>query len=347
MRPLHTCRCDLKNSPRLLAILVCLLSVGRHALAQDLNVDARRFAPPLDPNGSLVLEPTGTPGHLAYNVGLVNSYAYRPLVLRDASGNEVAVPIAHQFSSDVVLNTGLGKRFALGLRLPVVIHQTGDDTSNLGLQLSGGGFGDPAIDGKISVIPRGPLGGFGLATMTRLTLPLGDRQSGLANGAATGELRFLGDLDWIFAALRVSAGLTVRRQRTVLNDTYGDEMPWAIGILFRPRALGIDSQGRWQWFTEASGAVSLVPKFASSRASPAMYGVAARYSFSKDISALLGVQLPLDSAMGVPGVRAVLGLSWAPRFEDADEDGIADDADDCPELAEDRDNVEDDDGCPE
>jgi hypothetical protein len=57
--------------------------------------------------------------------------------------------------------------------------------------------------------------------------------------------------------------------------------------------------------------------------------------------------LPLDSAVGVPAVRGVIGISWAPRFEDADGDGIGDDADDCPELAEDPDHVEDDDGCPE
>jgi hypothetical protein len=68
---------------------------------------------------------------------------------------------------------------------------------------------------------------------------------------------------------------------------------------------------------------------------------------AKDFSALLGLQLPLNSAIGVPMVRAIIGISWAPRFEDADGDGIADDADDCPELAEDRDGVEDDDGCPE
>ena len=56
---------------------------------------------------------------------------------------------------------------------------------------------------------------------------------------------------------------------------------------------------------------------------------------------------PLDSAVGVPSVRFVIGISWAPRFQDADADGIADDKDDCPELAEDKDGVEDDDGCPE
>jgi len=133
----------------------------------------------------------------------------------------------------------------------------------------------------------------------------------------------------------------------LLTNTYGHELPWAVGLVLRPRALGIDNQGKWQWFVEAGGAVALSPNFAQSRTSPAAWGLGARYAVAKDFSALLGVQLPLNSAVGVPTVRAIVGISWAPRFADADGDGIGDDADDCPELAEDRNHVEDDDGCPE
>ncbi len=51
--------------------------------------------------------------------------------------------------------------------------------------------------------------------------------------------------------------------------------------------------------------------------------------------------------MGSPRVRGVLGLGWAPRFYDEDDDGVADDDDECQELAEDRDGFEDSDGCPD
>jgi hypothetical protein len=109
----------------------------------------------------------------------------------------------------------------------------------------------------------------------------------------------------------------------------------------------LDSQGRWQWFVESSGAVAVTPSFASRRGSPASFGLASRYAFADGFSAMAGVQLPLDSAVGVPSLRFVFGISWAPRFQDSDGDGIRDDADDCPELAEDFDGFEDDDGCPE
>jgi hypothetical protein len=43
----------------------------------------------------------------------------------------------------------------------------------------------------------------------------------------------------------------------------------------------------------------------------------------------------------------VLSVGWAPRSHDRDHDGVPDDVDQCPTIAEDRDGFEDNDGCPE
>jgi hypothetical protein len=75
-------------------------------------------------------------------------------------------------------------------------------------------------------------------------------------------------------------------------------------------------------------------------------GVSSRYTAGA-LSLLAGVELPLNDAVGSPSVRPVLSIGWAPRFEDADGDGIADDLDDCPEVAEDIDGFEEEDGCPD
>jgi hypothetical protein len=344
---MSTCRCVLRKILSLVVFSFCLRGTGQSAFAQDFNADVRRFAPLTDPDASLALQPTGTPGPGAWSTGFVSSYARRLLVLRDASGRE-SVPIADQLSADFLFNVGLGERLALGLRVPTILQQKGDANAPLGWQVPRTALGDAAFDAKAVLIPRGALGGYGLSSFARMTAPTGAPQSTISNAGVTGELGLLGELDWIIAALRVSAGVLVRSDKQVLlGDTYGHELPWAVGLLIRPRALGIDNQGKWQWFVESSGALALSDKFAKARTSPASFGLGARYALAKDFSALLGVQLPLDSAVGVPSVRAVFGISWAPRFADADKDGIADDADDCPELAEDRNGVEDDDGCPE
>jgi OmpA-OmpF porin, OOP family len=342
------CRRARRRIVSLTAFLLCLRGTGQSAHAQDLKLDVRRFEPPTDPDATLALQPTSTVGHGAWSVGIVNSYARRLLVLQDGSGRERAVPIADQLSTDFLFNAGLGERLAFGLRLPMVVRQGGDAFGPLGWQLPRSALGDVALDMKATLIPRGSLGGVGLASIARMTAPTGEANSTISNAGVTGQLHLLGELDWIFAALRMSAGVLVRSERQApLGDTYGQEMPWAAGIVVKPRALGLDSDGKWQWFVESSGALSLAPKLAGRRTSPAAFGLGARYAFAKDFSGLLGVQLPLDSAMGVPSLRVVIGINWSPRFKDADGDGIADDADDCPEMAEDYDHFEDDDGCPD
>jgi hypothetical protein len=62
---------------------------------------------------------------------------------------------------------------------------------------------------------------------------------------------------------------------------------------------------------------------------------------------LIGAELGLDKAVGVPSVRGVVALQWAPRNHDSDDDGVPDDKDECPDLPEDRDGIQDADGCPE
>ena len=354
IRPLSTCRQStqkidpsLQLGSALVAFFLFLFGTCNSAWAQVSTFDIRRFSPPTDPHGSLVLEPSSTAGHGAWTAGFVESYAHRLLVLRDESGREAAVPVAEQLSFDAMFNVGIGDRLALGLRLPVIMDQTGDAFPT-GWRVPRSALGDATFDAKATLLPRGSLGGIGVAAVARMTVPTGDPNSTISTRGVTGELRLLGEIDWIIAALRASAGVMVRsEQQVLLGDTYGQELPWAVGLAIRPRALGIDSQGRWQWFLESSGAVAVTPSFASKRGSPLVFGLASRYAFSQDFSVLTGVQLPLDSAVGVPSLRVVFGISWAPRFRDSDADGIPDDKDDCPELAEDFNGFEDDDGCPD
>jgi hypothetical protein len=67
----------------------------------------------------------------------------------------------------------------------------------------------------------------------------------------------------------------------------------------------------------------------------------------RDWSVVVGADIGLDDAIGVPLVRGVVSLGWAPRAHDSDDDGVPDDVDECPDLPEDRDGIQDQDGCPE
>lgn len=333
-----------------LSTLGCLLSLSLAAQAEVPALDLRRLELPTDEAGGLYTEPAKAPGHLNWNAAAVASYANRLVVLKDGSGAEVAVPVRHQFSLDYLFGIGLGDRVALGVSLPSVVHQSGKSLAadvQGAVALPKAALGDLALSAKAVILPAGDLGGFALAALARVTLPTGDPTSYVSENSATGELRVLSELSLVALTVRATVGAKVRgSETTYVNQAFGHELPWGAALLLRPQALGWDDKGRWQWGLEAHGAVALTPSFAAKAATPAALGATARFTPS-ELSLLAGVEIPLGSAVGVPSVRAVLGLGYAPRFLDADHDGIEDAKDECAELAEDRDGFQDADGCPD
>jgi hypothetical protein len=333
-----------------LLVSALALVTGSAGAADVPSLNLRRLELPTDDQGGLYTEPARAPGPLNWNAALVASYANRLVVLKDDAGAEIATPVRHQLSLDYLFGVGLGDRVALGLALPSVLYQTGTNISDRvsgAAALPKSALGDVGLSAKAVLLPAGELGGFSLAALARVTLPTGDPTSYVSDGSATGELRLLSELSLVAFNLRATLGAKVRGSQTsYIDQAFGHELPWGGALVVRPQALGWDDKGRWTWSVEAHGAVALTPSFAAAAGSPAVIGAVARYTPS-EISILAGVEAPISSAVGVPSVRGVLGLGWAPRFYDADHDGIEDAKDECAELAEDRDGFQDGDGCPD
>jgi OOP family OmpA-OmpF porin len=341
--------------PFALLFVVSFFAVSARADFPSVNV--RRFSPPSDPNGSLYLEPAPTAGPWAFSAAAWFSYAWRPAVLRDGGGNIVSKLVSDQATADAVANLGLGQRFALGFDMPFVLYQTGDKSgptdATASLKLPAQALGDLAIYAKGNIISYSSLGGFGLSTILRYTAPTGDTSSYLGEGASTAEARMLGEYRLIALAIQATAGLRLRfEQRDVLRRTFNNEIPWGVALSFRPQALGWDDKGRWAWVAEVYGAALLPPSNAARNRGqrapvpPVLAGLSARFT-PGDVSMLLGVQTSFTQSFGSPPFQVNASLAWSPREHDADHDGVKDDVDQCPELAEDKDGFEDADGCPD
>ncbi len=334
--------------PRL--ALACLATSLAGAAGADPvpSLDLRRFQAPADPRGALYLEPADTVAAGEWNVGLLASYANRLVVIEVEDGEVAAAPLQHQISMDYVASVGVFDRLALSVSVPTVVYQQGDDAQGLSPDIDAlprTALGDSALGAKLELVQPGDLGGFVLAGLGQLTVPSGDERSYLGEGAVTGDARLLGELKTVGVALRGSVGAHFRSEfETYFGERFGHDLPWGVGLSVRPEIFGVDPEGRWEVDAELHGAVSATPDFASGPQSPTLGGLSARYRIG-DVSVLAGAELPLTSAVGSPRVRGVLGIGWAPRFYDADEDGIPDELDQCPEQAEDQDGVEDTDGC--
>jgi hypothetical protein len=349
-------------------------SFAPRALAADPapSLDLRGFYAPTDPNSGMHVESATSPGTGEWSVGLWGNYVYRPITLRDPASGEVGFDVLeHQVTTDVVASIGIRKRLAFGFDLPIALYQGGSSPTAsservLGeMNLPRQAIGDLGLVAKLTLVQPvgGELGGFALALQERFTVPTGDEASFLGEGNVTSETRLLAEYRLVAIGLHATAGFKYRAEEERFGceavrpspsgadpclSRFGSELPFGVGLSFKPQVLGLDAKGRLTFFLEASGQLPLFPiaPFESERPARAALGLSARYALG-DVSLLAGLETSLTGGIGSAPLRAVLSIGWAPRAHDVDGDGIADEVDLCRELAEDLDGFEDEDGCPE
>jgi OOP family OmpA-OmpF porin len=343
------------------------------------SLDARTWKPPIDPDASMVLEPPSTQGPWRWNLSAWTQYAYEPVVLSYPYVYSGKSPVQHLVGADLVASLGIGQRVAVGVDLPAFLWQDGA-TGLPPSVVSGGavatsGIGDVSLRAKVTIVSDDRMGthaGLGLAALADVSLPTGDKTSFMGDGDVTGALALLAGYTVGPASVRASAGYAMRADPHVWPEaiqspcgfpcytppgpTYGGSVPWAVGVTLRPKALApsLDSGDRQVWELAAHGALPAGPVApfvgaGASMLSPALLAADDRVALGHyhDAYAVGGVEVGLDKAVGVPVFRGVLAIGWAPRSHDKDGDGVDDDADECPDLPEDRDGIQDKDGCPE
>jgi hypothetical protein len=308
--------------------------------------DVRNFAPATDPDATLYLEKPTTEGVGAYNVGVWFSYANELLLLESASG-ETASPVEHQLSIDYLASLAFTDRIAVGVALPTVVYQEGEHEELLtdDATLPQSALGDLRVDVKTTLLRPGTVGTLALGALARVTLPTSSELSFSGYDSTTGELRFLAELGYFTLKLQATGGVRLRPDVTVLDQTLGSDLPWGAAALWMLGSRADQGLG-WALAAETHGAIGLDPDFAEEIASPVLGGLSVRLR-SDDWSLLVGAETGLNAGLGAPRVRAVLAAGYAPRVKDADQDGLEDHVDQCPQVAEDSDDFQDSDGCPE
>ncbi|MCL2778347.1 MAG: hypothetical protein FWD73_10110 [Polyangiaceae bacterium] len=355
--------------PSIVACVAALLATPTMAHADQPSIDARTWRPSTDPSASMVVEPVMTPGPGVLSFAGFANYAYRPVTLSNSGvGMNSLRPVNHALGFDAVANLGIGTRLAVGADIPLVAYQTGQ-TGSPGLAATGSSsdkvpksaMGDIGLTIKGTLLPN-DAGGFGLAGIGLVTLPTGDRSSFAGEGSVNASARALAEYTLLFASVQASLGYHLRTNHhtwpapEIGGYRFGNEVPWSLGIMVRPGVLGIDSDNRQRWEIAAHGALPAGPVGpfgsgdpGSSALSPVLLGASNRIELGhyRDAFVLVGAEVGLNQAIGTPVVRGIVSIGWAPRDHDRDHDGIPDDVDQCPDIPEDKDGFEDDDGCPD
>ncbi len=312
-----------------------VLFLASRANAQELDVE--RFKPAVTADGWVNAEGSGVhPTEDPLEFGLFLNYGRNQLVAVDAAGNVVNRYVSGRLGFDVLASITIARPFALGIDIPFFLAQSGDAPSP-----SFAGFGDVRLLPKIQFVDdrRGPLG---LALVLELRAPT--HAGDFAGGARYSPVfapRLV--IDHRFGGLRLgaSAGVLLREHTTFMNVVGASEFVYSGGIAYRFGGLA----GKVELGFEANGGLGL--ETLATPEAPLEGLPYLRIDPSDQWEIQAGAGIGFIAGYGVPVARGFLGVRFHPVSHDADHDGVPDDRDKCPNVPEDRDGVQDNDGCPE
>jgi OOP family OmpA-OmpF porin len=351
--------------PGLLAFLLLLLAVP--ARAQDTPRTDRTFSPQLfhpavGPDEFLSVEPAQPLGHRNYAVRLWFNYARGPLAILSVNnqtgtvGGARALLVRDLISADLTGAIGVANRLQFGVGLPLALYQTGDDF-NYSLNgvpqdavrgARGFALGDPWVDIKVRLFGKDR--GFNLAVSGMATFPASlatPKNFGGDTGFSAGG-RLLAGLEYDRWRLGVQVGYNWRQNPSRLfSTTVGSELRYAAAFAYdvipkRRLAVMVEVKGH----TTLDGP-DIAETISNIDATVLEVDVAAKLRVGRYVFLTAGVGTGVLRGVSAPVARGILGVTFSNDLRDRDHDGVPDIEDKCLTTAEDRDNFQDKDGCPE
>ena len=342
----------------ILSLALLFASVPERALAYD--PDALRYG--LSHDAIFGVGPVHSAGHLELTTGLWFATAGTTL-RKQTSVGEVDMAGA-SVRGAVTAGLSIFERARLGLVLPLVFHQTGEALD--GAEIDGSGLADPRIVAQVAIhgdARKGLQVGGGLET----TLPVGDAVAWTGDGEAGVALHLNGEYLAGPMAAVTRLGYRIRSAEQVLDLSVGDAIEWSAGFRY-----DVQPAVRLESLLMVSTLAS--DPFAGG-ATPMELLVGVKHRFHPCYSASIGGGGPINAGVGAAAWRGLVGVIYACRTGraavrkppesaadrrkrvrqrraregkgDKDGDGIPDSRDWCPAEAEDKDQHQDEDGCPE
>ena len=316
--------------------IALILTLSNTAAAQDF--DAQQFQPAAGANAAFSTEGARVPGHLQTEGGLLMNYSSRALTITELSSDdeEVQAPIVdQQLALHVMFGLGLFDILELAVDVPVYLVNEGD----LPVEFSEAGVGDLRLRLKSKIWAEDE--GFGLGAAVDLTAPTGKGEHYIGSPSATVAPRLIVDYDFGPAIVMFNAGV-----RSGTSAQFGNNVDLGSALTFGLGAEFELMRGLLLVTADVFGRTHLRDAFASED-TPFEGLLGAKVIASRGITITGAAGGGIGPGAGAPAFRMLLGVGWAPRNVDFDEDGIVNDDDECPDEAEDLDQFEDADGCPE
>jgi outer membrane protein OmpA-like peptidoglycan-associated protein len=326
-----------------LAIAAALVLRAGAAQSQEPNIDVQRFTPAVTHDGFVMVEGSDVrPEQDRWDLGVFLNYGFRPLVVADDDNTVVTNFVEHRLAFDVMGSVTVVGPFAIGLGIPFFVPQIGD------LDPDVAGLGDIRVVPKVRILDDREAVGLGVIVELRPPTHVGDFAG---PGGNDGRMlvawpKFLIDHRFWGTGFRIggNAGVLIKEGPAAtqfLNINAGSEFTYSFAMAYRFGGEdGIAALG-----AEFDGAVGFREQDPEELP---LEGLLFGQIFpNEEWKITFGPGFGLVEGYGEPTARVFAGFHWDPTSHDRDHDGISDDDDQCPDVAEDKDGDRDTDGCPE
>jgi OOP family OmpA-OmpF porin len=306
------------------------------AHAQTTGFAVNRFEPAERGAGRFfIVDALDLRGHLRPAIGATFDYAYKPLVVQDASGREQFALVRHQAFVHLGGSLVLIDRLRVGLSVPLAMYQDGESGFVRGEELRGAtapAFGDLRFAFDARLVGRRH-DAFTLAAGVRAWAPTGLRSQFTSDGTfrVSPQILASGDLGSIFTWAARLAVVFRARDDAYAGSPLGNELAGQLGLGLR--ALNdrlLIGPELWTSSILSGGA------FFGERETAANAIAGMHYDITRGLRVAMGIGTGLTRGYGSPLFRGLLSIEWAPPFDeptfDRDGDGIRDDVDACPDT---------------
>lgn len=240
-------------------------------------------------------------------VSLLGHYQHRPLVYT-VDGVEVGAAIASRWTAHLIGAFGLHEYLEVGLQLPVVLSQSGDDLSSFGVgAVTSTAIGAPWLSVRSALLRQGEKLPLDLAISLHVSLPVGvpsaftkDPGVGVAFAPKLGLGRSFGPV-----RVGAEAGVLIRGSQVLsptspmVSDEVGSQFSGALVVSTHGLPVHAELAGRITApFTTTGVSVEVL--------------AAVRYTIAKQFELSLLGGPGLGKAPGTPAFRLLFGFSWTP-----------------------------------
>ncbi|MCA9578008.1 MAG: OmpA family protein [Myxococcales bacterium] len=333
----------------LLALVTTMLMVAAGRAHAQPRFDPQLFHPSLSQRSNAAgVSSADLLENGSFELGLLAHYDTRPLVMRSADGSRLYAIIDQQASLHLLGAVGIAGRLELGLDIPVIVMQRGDTIPTLpnfdvGAPDAGAGPGEARLGLKLRLFnthTEDSPGGAAMALVVEGFFPTGEQDDYQGEGFRIASRLVVDGITSTGHRVSLSAGYTYRSDLETAGLSVGGTVDWGLAIQFRSRYVHV--------VPEVRGSIVVAADDFSYEEAPTEAMLNFRFLPIEQVMIQAGGGVGLFQGFGAPDYRILFGLSYM-RVPDRDRDGdgILNRVDACPEVPEDADGFEDEDGCPD